>query len=63
MFQCALHFMFSTTVDKWERRDEGSVCSRLQNFRTFREPRAAQDEDESFVDMVSQEDEMKSGDG
>jgi hypothetical protein len=62
MLQCALHFMLSTTVDKWERKDEGSVCSRLQNFRSFRAPRDTMDEDESVVDMSQEEDHM-SGDG
>lgn len=30
--QCTLHWMLSSSVDKWERGDEALTCSRLANY-------------------------------
>jgi hypothetical protein len=63
-FQCAMHFMTSTTVDEWERGDENSVCNVLQNFRTFnynRAPRSIDENEDPFAPEILSEEEGTDG--
>ncbi|KAF4529723.1 hypothetical protein B566_EDAN015352 [Ephemera danica] len=55
--RCAMHFWMSTTVDKWERGDESTVCNVLQNFRSYnRAPRSLEGEDPFAPEILSKED-------